>query len=106
MIHDSGKNIKEGVNCEFVVDCYSTESIDESSAMEFKIYPNPAQDVINIDSNIQKYEYQLINNIGQVVMRGMLSGENTISVENLNNGIYFLKLIAEGEVSVNKVIIQ
>lgn len=106
LIHDSGKNIKEGVNCEFVVDCYSTESIDESSAMEFKIYPNPAQDVINIESNIQKYEYQLINNIGQVVMRGMLSGENTISVENLNNGIYFLKLIAEGEVSVNKVIIQ
>ena len=32
--------------------------------------------------------------------------EDVISVENINNGIYFLKVIANGEVTVNKVVIQ
>ena len=47
-----------------------------------------------------------MNNLGQVVMIGDLSGENAISVENVDNGVYFLKLIADGEVSINKIIIQ
>ncbi len=106
-IYDSGKNIKEGVNHEFVADCFSGESVNEfADNMELKIYPNPAKDVINIDVNAQRCEYQLINNLGQVVLKGVLAGDNSISVENINNGIYFLKLVADGEMSINKVIIQ
>ena len=74
--------------------------------MELRIYPNPAKDIINIETSAQRCEYQLINNIGQIVLNGILSGENVISVENINNGIYFLKLIVDGEVSINKVVIQ
>ena len=106
-IYDSGKNIKEGVNTEFVVNCFdSGESVNELPNVEMTIYPNPAKDVINVKTNVQRYEYQLINSAGQVVMNGVLSGEDVISVENINNGIYFLKVIANGEVSVNKVVIQ
>ena len=105
-IYDSGKNIKEGVNCEFVVDCFESENVNEFVNMELRIYPNPAKDIINIETSAQRYEYQLINNIGQIVLNGILSGENVISVENINNGIYFLKLIVDGEVSINKVVIQ
>ena len=47
-----------------------------------------------------------MNNLGQVVLKGAVSGENAISVEDVENGVYFLKLIADGEVSINKVIIQ
>ena len=70
------------------------------------IYPNPAKDVINIKSDAQRYEYQIINSLGQVVLDGILSGDNAVSVENINKGVYFLKLIADGEVSVNRIIIQ
>ena len=105
-IYDSGKNIKEGVNIEFVVNCFSGESVNELPNVEMTIYPNPAKDVINVKTNVQRYEYQLINSVGQVVMNGVLSGEDVISVENINNGIYFLKVIANGEVTVNKVVIQ
>ena len=183
LIYDSGKNIKEGVNCEFEVNClepvqnlkaevknndvvltweisrtllgyqiyrdnemigeteglrftdenvsageyeyavsvkynggnseYVTinvkvegDDVNEFSNVKFSIYPNPAKDVINISSTAKSYEFQLMNNIGQIVMHGCLSGENTISVENIDNGVYFLKLIADGEVSINKIIIQ
>jgi hypothetical protein len=48
----------------------------------------------------------MMNNLGQVVLKGVLSGEGTISVEGVDSGIYFLKLIADGKVAVNKIIIQ
>jgi hypothetical protein len=105
-IYDSGKNIKEGVNCEFVVNCYDDLSLDESYDMHFVIYPNPAKDVINIDFDSQRCEYMMMNNLGQVVLKGVLSGENVISVEGVDSGIYFLKLIVDGKVAINKVIIQ
>ena len=105
-IYNSGKNIKEGVNCEFVASCYEVLSLDESYDMHFVIYPNPANDLINIESNSQRCEYQMMNNLGQVVLKGVLSGDDTISVEGVDGGIYFLKLIADGKVTVNKIIIQ
>ena len=74
--------------------------------MHFVIYPNPANDLINIESNSQRCEYQMMNNLGQVVLKGVLSGDDTISVEGVDSGIYFLKLIADGKVAVNKIIIQ
>ena len=105
-IYDSGKNIKEGVNVEFVVSCFSSESLNELANIDLTIYPNPAKDVINIESSAQNLEYQLINGMGQIVLKGDLSGEKSIRVENVNNGVYFLKFIADGKVLVNKVIIQ
>ena len=97
-----------GGNSEYVTINVKVEGddVNEFSNVKFSIYPNPAKDVINIISTAKSYEFQLMNNIGQIVMHGCLSGENTISVENIDNGIYFLKLIADGEVSINKIIIQ
>ena len=48
----------------------------------------------------------MINSLGQVVLEGVSSEDNTISVANMQNGIYFLKLVADGEMKINKIIIQ
>lgn len=108
MIYDSGKNLKEGLHCEFDVNCIDTTSVNEldMNNVSFTIYPNPANDVVYIKSDVHQYEYQMINSMGQVVLAGMSSGENTISVANMKKGIYFLKLIADGEMTINKVVIQ
>ena len=82
-----------------------TESIEENNVM-FAIYPNPAKDFVMINSNASKYEYQLINNLGQVVISGASSGEHQIDVANINKGVYFLKVVADGETSINKISIQ
>ena len=81
------------------------ESIEENNVM-FAIYPNPAKDFVMINSNASKYEYQLINNLGQVVISGASSGEHQIDVANINKGVYFLKVVADGETSINKISIQ
>ena len=81
------------------------ESIDENEVM-FAIYPNPAKDFVMINSNAATYEYQLINSLGQVVVSGSASGEHQIDVANINKGVYFLKVVADGETAVNKLLIQ
>ena len=79
--------------------------IDENEVM-FAIYPNPAKDFININTNAVKYEYQLINSLGQVVISGTANGEYQLNISGINKGIYFLKVVADGEARINKLTVQ
>ena len=79
--------------------------IDENEVM-FAIYPNPAKDFININTNAVKYEYQLINSLGQVVISGTANGEYQLNISGINKGVYFLKVIADGEARINKLTVQ
>ena len=79
--------------------------IDENEVM-FAIYPNPAKDFININTNAVKYDYQLINSLGQVVISGTANGEYQLNISGINKGVYFLKVIADGEARINKLTVQ
>ena len=79
--------------------------IDENEVM-FAIYPNPAKDFININTNAVKYEYQLINSLGQVVISGTANGEYQLNISGINKGVYFLKVVADGEARINKLTVQ
>ena len=77
----------------------------EHAATKVSVYPNPANGVMNIVTNANNYEYQMINSIGQVVMSGEANGETTLNVSELN-GVYFLRIIANGDVVVTKVTVK
>ena len=68
--------------------------IDESSNM-FSVFPNPAQSVINIKSNINLIGsfYVIYNNIGQTIIKGKITSEDTtIELGNLSVGIYLFSV--------------
>ena len=79
--------------------------VDENE-VSFGIYPNPAESVLNINSNAASFEYQMINSVGQVVMSGVANRNVELNVSDLNNGVYFLKVIANGNTQIEKVIIK
>ena len=81
------------------------DAVDENE-VAFGIYPNPVENVMNINTNAASYEYQLINRIGQVVISGKAEGNTKINVSEMNNGVYFLKVVANGNTSIEKVIIK
>lgn len=64
---------------------------------ELKIYPNPASTVITVMNNRYPHlTYSLSNIMGQQIRSGSLHNTmNTISVENLSEGVYLLHLIDE-----------
>ena len=94
-----GESLPEMVTA--TIDC---TSVDEN-AVVVGIYPNPAEDVLNVKANVNNFEYQLINNMGQVVVSGKANGETCINVSELN-GVYFLRIIADGDIVVRKITVK
>ena len=79
--------------------------VDEANAANVSVYPNPANGVLNINANVNNYEYQIINSLGQVVKSGNANGKTTVNVSELN-GVYFLRIIANGDVIVRKITVE
>jgi ligand-binding sensor domain-containing protein len=62
----------------------------------FTVYPNPASDIININTiyNFKEHTIELYNNLGQKVYQNNLeAGQNSIQIplNNISNGVYIVK---------------
>lgn len=68
------------------------------------IYPNPAKSILNVDGFSNGFEYQIMNNSGMVVLEG--KAENSIQLDQLESGIYFLNLLNSSSTSVVKIIVE
>ncbi|MDP2686197.1 MAG: T9SS type A sorting domain-containing protein [Aequorivita sp.] len=64
---------------------------------DLKIYPNPASTSITVMNNRYPHlSYQFLNMVGQRIHSGSLTNTmNTIAVDNLSEGVYFLYLVDE-----------
>jgi len=81
------------------------------SAMNMKLYPNPAQDFITIQSEALPYDLkiELINVLGQVVQRGEILQGSTLSIIEINtlySGLYFVNLSRGKNSKTYKIIIS
>lgn len=73
----------------------SASAIDQ---MDFEVYPNPTNSVLRIDG-LQNQTWEIFNMEGKLVSMGQ---ESVFSIDQLNRGIYFLKV---GQKSV-KIVVQ
>lgn len=76
-------------------------------AANFAVYPNPASNVLNIDSknNIELNVLQLTDINGRIVKEVKASGISTqINISDLNAGVYFLKATAANGVGTTKFV--
>ena len=69
------------------------------------IFPNPSKTEINITTDLNYHSLFIVNTIGQVMLKKEKS--NTLSVEGLSNGVYFIQLLdKENKVLANKKFIK
>ncbi|MCG8532609.1 MAG: cadherin domain-containing protein, partial [Desulfovibrionales bacterium] len=86
-------------------------SIDNTIKDEVSIYPNPAQDKLNIDigNNLgDKVQLLLINSSGVIVYK-QIAFANTIvqiNTSDLEAGIYFIEIITDNKKISEKIIIE
>lgn len=78
-------------------------STDEVSINDFKVYPNPATDYITISSQHNIDAVEIYNTLGQSIFRKE-QDVNTINVQDIESGIYLLKIYS-GKSSVSKKIV-
>ncbi|RXP55141.1 T9SS C-terminal target domain-containing protein [Lutibacter sp. HS1-25] len=70
----------------------STASVNDFNTSKISMYPNPAKDFINISGLTTDQKYQITNVLGKTVQMGeVLQGKN-IDINNLQKGVYFVKL--------------
>ena len=72
---------------------------NEASENNFSLYPNPSHTSINIkgDFKSQPTEYIIFDQIGRLIQFGEINeSSNTISIEGLQQGLYFIKLNNQG----------
>ena len=79
--------------------------VAESQNANISVYPNPANDVLTINTN-GSFKYQLINSLGQVVRTGNANTKAYVKVSDLNKGIYFLSITSGNQVNVQKVVVE
>ena len=73
-------------------------NLNELTNSNVKIYPNPTSDILTISSSnyLGKYSIEMYDNTGKLVKEYSLSEQETqISVNELSEGIYTIKLIGE-----------
>ena len=78
---------------------------EQESTASLRLYPNPASQVLHLESNFDKGQISIYDITGHKVYQGEYQHE--ISLSNLNDGLYFIQIItAEGLVINQKLIIR
>jgi len=82
-------------------------STDEFLASSFKVYPNPANNYITIESNNMEISGIVIYDIlGKNVLVQKQLKNNSVNVSALNRGVYFIKISADNNSSTKKIILK
>lgn len=68
------------------------DAVNENEAVSFNLYPNPANNSINVVAE-SAAEVQIMDMAGRTVMTvNAVEGVNTINVADLANGVYFVRM--------------
>jgi hypothetical protein len=87
-------------------------SVDEVIPMDvvYNVYPNPATDYIFVSSSMDTEATVTFTNLAgqtvKVVNANLTTGENGVSINDLNSGVYFCTVSANGYSHTSKVVVK
>lgn len=88
----------------------SVKQLPQKELMEVSLYPNPANEQVNIqlNENLQNVKVLLFNTAGAIVHNQEYSGKSIlINTAEMPDGFYFIKAFdGEKQIAAQKVIIQ
>ena len=80
-------------------------SIDKNNLENFKVYPNPTSNKLNLNSNKTIKKVSLFNIVGEKIL-SFNSNQKQINISNLSKGIYILRIQFEDHKSAVRKIIK
>lgn len=86
----------------------STGWLENSTLLDLKLFPNPANSILNIHCNDLITEFTIYDTKGSVVLavKAINEKELSIDISKLQNGLYFIKTNGLNKSLVKKFIIQ
>ena len=99
----------DGQTVDFTVHVIINEvfGVDEIT-YNMSVYPNPSEGEIHIIvDNIEQFEYNVFNIVGQNVMNGISDGrEAHLDLSGLDKGVYFVTVFTENQKFVERIIVK
>lgn len=89
-------------NCNGLIDEVNTKTSDKIKS-QVNVYPNPSSDLLHVHCRAVIKELVLVSQNGKVVRRS--SNQNMLDVKGLVSELYFLQVITDHTVYVEKVIV-
>lgn len=86
-----------------VLDLAPTLGVEDLAETEFFVYPNPAQNILNIKTQEAIESVTIYTLLGNAV-REMSTQQGSIDVSNLVGGMYFIEVVTSKEKSVQRFI--
>lgn len=85
----------------------TTASNDDFIAANVKVYPNPAKNIINVQSLVSSTELNvnIYNLLGREVLNANINSTDSIDISALSQGVYLLKLSDEDGASFTRKLI-
>jgi len=87
-----------------------TTGINEISAKDFSVYPNPFTDIITIKNSsiAQNINVEILNIVGQVVFKEQMNNlvNTNIDTKSLAKGVYFIRFISSEGIATKKLVKQ
>ena len=98
--------LQDGTGWTAQISCIPGLSINENTLQNVSVYPNPAKGNFSIACE-NDVNYTLYNSLGQEIITGeILDGKTEINAQNLQKGVYFLRLSNETASSVQKIVVE
>lgn len=74
---------------------------------EVNIWPNPVSGILNIENVSKGSQFRIMNVSGALVQSGSIQDEHeSINLQQLNNGLYFIEFLNEEGISTHKIILN
>ena len=95
------------VDNDLEVEVIAVLSANDVDISDFKIYPNPASDILHIEThnNIQITSVHIYNILGKQVLNKKTIN-NGIDVSNLKKGVYMIEIVSNKFSTIKKIIKQ
>ena len=82
----------------------STGTSDLPSHSSLRIYPNPAGDLVRIDSDAGISTVSIYNIAGVLVREMKMSGDPVVSIDGIDRGVYFMRIATDKETAVRRFV--
>lgn len=102
---DWGMNTPNYFALDNLVTSVDLAHVKNPSELTFSIYPNPAKDVVTVQTN-KRGNLVVRNASGQIMRQISFNGSQKIDLSGLSSGLYFFTIQTENEQQIQKLIIQ
>lgn len=103
-ITTNGLNMLDSVD--LIVDYLASTKPVVKEELSITVAPNPSTEYVNIQfAGTEQLQLKMVDALGNVISREVLTGNRKINVSDLNSGIYFLVFDAPGSKSITRKLV-